>query len=337
MKQFEKLSEENEDEGIEEVVTTPESMSETNNSNTNIITKTKRKQVNKNNDPQNQTTGEQCSSTSSQDCVSSLIGDRVMSNNNDVNMVVNSDQSLTASEYGDGSLGAGSDVIMHHHQSDNLTVMKLVNEEVDCRKRVSCECIKAYMIQNSSKLSQSEIDCFHTAIAEIESLKPRSILNNCELKIITGVANGCNPTFTSGKRSNKFLVVGRKDSPPEFVIHSCGTIKRRGYWGSINYLEWLKVLQLILSAVAFLYVLFYDFDQLHLEMPVEGCLDIKTSIFHGLTPSSPHNSQSYCGKKSSASDQSLLGFLGDPESTSPVSVLSKANDFFKQLGQLNNN
>ena len=45
MKQFEKLSEENEDEGIEEVVTTPESMSETNNSNTNIITKTKRKQA----------------------------------------------------------------------------------------------------------------------------------------------------------------------------------------------------------------------------------------------------------------------------------------------------
>ena len=68
--------------------------------------------------------------------------------------------------------------------------------------------------------------------------------------------------FVSGKKTNKFLVFGRgSGASPEFVTHSCGVVGRRHYWGSVRYLEWLQVFQVIISAVAFLWVVFYDMDQ----------------------------------------------------------------------------
>ena len=80
------------------------------------------------------------------------------------------------------------------------------------------ECIKAFLIRkcdqqqvnsdaNSEKrtqqISQQEADCMHLAMAEIESIKPRSILRNCELKIVSGVENGENYRLITRSKNSK--------------------------------------------------------------------------------------------------------------------------------------
>ena len=62
--------------------------------------------------------------------------------------------------------------------------------KVDCGKEVTCERIKAYLYKRGQNLTQRELDVFHTAMAEIESIRPRTLLKNCELKIMTGNFNG---------------------------------------------------------------------------------------------------------------------------------------------------